>query len=89
MLLFAPLSGHHATLLRDTVRTTLRDFDVYVTDWVDARHGAALRRGRSTSTTTWSTCKEFIRLLGPELHGVGVPADRAGAGRNVAAGAGK
>ncbi|MDQ2972598.1 MAG: polyhydroxyalkanoate depolymerase, partial [Pseudomonadota bacterium] len=33
----APLSGHHATLLRDTVRTLLRDHDVYITDWVDAR----------------------------------------------------
>ena len=37
VLLVAPLSGHHATLLRDTVRTLLPDHDVYVTDWVDAR----------------------------------------------------
>ena len=37
MLVVAPLSGHHATLLRDTVRTLLRDHKVYITDWVDAR----------------------------------------------------
>lgn len=37
VLLVAPLSGHHATLLRDTVRTLLQDHDVYVTDWIDAR----------------------------------------------------
>ena len=37
VLIIAPLSGHHATLLRDTVRTMLRDHDVYITDWVDAR----------------------------------------------------
>jgi poly(3-hydroxybutyrate) depolymerase len=37
VLLVAPLSGHHATLLRDTVRTMLPDFDVYITDWKDAR----------------------------------------------------
>ena len=37
VLVVAPLSGHHATLLRDTVRTLLRDHDVYITDWVDAR----------------------------------------------------
>lgn len=37
VLVVAPLSGHHATLLRDTVHTLLRDHDVYVTDWVDAR----------------------------------------------------
>ena len=37
VLVVAPLSGHHATLLRDTVRTLLRNHKVYVTDWVDAR----------------------------------------------------
>ena len=37
VLVCAPLSGHHATLLRDTVRTLLQDHKVYVTDWVDAR----------------------------------------------------
>ena len=33
----APLSGHFATLLRNTVRTLLADFDVYLTDWHNAR----------------------------------------------------
>lgn len=33
MLIVAPLSGHYATLLRDTVKKTLEDFDVYITDW--------------------------------------------------------
>src|SRR5690606_1048521 len=37
VLVVAPLSGHHATLLRDTVRMLLRDHKVYITDWVDAR----------------------------------------------------
>ena len=37
MLLVAPLSGHHATLLRDTVKSMLPEFDCYVTDWQDAR----------------------------------------------------
>ena len=37
VLVVAPLSGHHATLLRDTVKTLLRDHKVYITDWVDAR----------------------------------------------------
>ena len=31
------MSGHFATLLRDTVRTLLRDHDVYVTDWHNVR----------------------------------------------------
>jgi polyhydroxyalkanoate depolymerase len=37
MLVIAPLSGHFATLLRNTVTTLLRDHDVYVTDWKNAR----------------------------------------------------
>jgi len=37
VLLVAPLSGYHATLLRDTVRSLLLENDVWVTDWVDAR----------------------------------------------------
>jgi poly(3-hydroxybutyrate) depolymerase len=37
VLVVAPLSGHHATLLRDTVRALLHDHKVYITDWVDAR----------------------------------------------------
>ncbi len=38
VLLVAPLSGHFATLLRGTVETLLPDFDVYVTDWTNARN---------------------------------------------------
>lgn len=38
VLIVAPLSGHHATLLRDTVRTMLRDHKVYITDWTNARN---------------------------------------------------
>jgi poly(3-hydroxybutyrate) depolymerase len=37
VILFAPLSGHYATLLRDTVRSLLPEHDVYITDWVDAK----------------------------------------------------
>ena len=33
VLVVAPMSGHFATLLRDTVQTVLQDHDVYVTDW--------------------------------------------------------
>ena len=32
VLIVAPLSGHYATLLRDTVRTMLKDHKVYITD---------------------------------------------------------
>ena len=32
VLIVAPLSGHYATLLRDTVKTMLQDHKVYITD---------------------------------------------------------
>ena len=37
MLVVAPLSGHFPTLLRNTVEVLLRDHDVYITDWANAR----------------------------------------------------
>ena len=37
VLIVAPLSGHYATLLRDTVATMLKDHKVYITDWTNAR----------------------------------------------------
>jgi poly(3-hydroxybutyrate) depolymerase len=37
VLMVTPMSGHHATLLRGTVKEFLPDHDVYVTDWRDAR----------------------------------------------------
>jgi len=37
VLLVAPLSGHHASLLRSAVERLLPDHDLYVTDWIDAR----------------------------------------------------
>lgn len=38
LLLVAPMSGHHATLLRGTVEALLPFVDVYITDWLDARN---------------------------------------------------
>ena len=40
VLLVAPMSGHFATLLRNTVATLLQDHDVYITDWRNARSGS-------------------------------------------------
>jgi poly(3-hydroxybutyrate) depolymerase len=71
VLVFAPLSGHFATLLRDTVRTMLQDFDVYVTDWVNARY-VPLSHGPFHLDDYVDYCKEFIRFLGPDLATVSV-----------------
>ena len=37
MLIVAPVSGHYATLLRGTVEAFLPFYDVYITDWTNAR----------------------------------------------------
>jgi poly(3-hydroxybutyrate) depolymerase len=37
LLIVAPMSGHYATLLRGTVQRLLPRFDVYITDWADAK----------------------------------------------------
>jgi len=37
LLIVAPMSGHYATLLRGTVARMLPHFDVYITDWRDAK----------------------------------------------------
>lgn len=72
VLVVAPLSGHHATLLRDTVRTLLRDHQVYVTDWVDARMVPA-RAGRFGLDDYVAYVRRFIGRLGAEnLHVVSV-----------------
>ena len=80
VLLVAPLSGHHATLLRDTVRALLPAHDVYVTDWIDARM-VPLSAGPFHLNDYVRYVQDFIRHLGPDARHFRVPAHRAGAGR--------
>ena len=37
VMIIAPMSGHYATLLRGTVQAMIKDHEVYITDWIDAR----------------------------------------------------
>ena len=67
LLIVAPLSGHFATLLRDTVRTALADHDVWVTDWVDAKM-VPLAQGPFHLDDYVDYIREFIRFLSPELN---------------------
>jgi poly(3-hydroxybutyrate) depolymerase len=71
VLIFAPLSGHHASLLRDTVRAMLPDHRVYITDWVDARM-VPLSAGDFHLHDYVAYCIDFIRHLGPDVHLVSV-----------------
>ena len=71
VLLVAPLSGHHSTLLRDTVRALLKENDVYITDWTDARM-VPLSQGPFHLHDYVHYVQEFIRHLSPDLHVISV-----------------
>jgi poly(3-hydroxybutyrate) depolymerase len=67
MLVVAPLSGHFATLLRGTVQTLLRDHDVYIADWANARD-VPLSEGRFGVDEYVDYVIRFIQELGPRSH---------------------
>ncbi len=72
VLVVAPLSGHHATLLRDTVRTLLHDHKVYITDWIDARM-VPTSAGSFTLDDYVALIRGFIAHIGAEdLHVISV-----------------
>jgi poly(3-hydroxybutyrate) depolymerase len=62
VLVVAPLSGHYATLLRDTVKTMLKDHKVYITDWKNARL-IPLSDGKFSLDDYVNYVQEFIRHL--------------------------
>jgi poly(3-hydroxybutyrate) depolymerase len=62
VLIVAPLSGHYATLLRDTVKTMLKDHKVYITDWKNARI-VPLSEGSFHLDDYVNYVQEFIRHL--------------------------
>ena len=71
VLVVAPLSGHHSTLLRDTVRSLLQDHKVYITDWTDARMVPA-DAGPFHLDDYVAYVQEFIRHIGPHAHVISV-----------------
>jgi len=71
VLVVAPLSGHFATLLRATVTTLLRDHDVYITDWHNARD-VPLSAGKFGFDDYVTYLIRFMEALGPRSHVVAV-----------------
>lgn len=67
VLVAAPMSGHFATLLRDTVRTLLPEHDVHVTDWHNARD-VPLADGRFGLAEYTQHLADFLAALGPGAH---------------------
>jgi polyhydroxyalkanoate depolymerase len=71
VLLVAPMSGHFATLLRGTVRTLLRDYEVYITDWRNIRD-IPLSQGDFGLDDYIQCMIDFIKFIGPQSHVVAV-----------------
>ncbi len=71
VVVFAPLSGHFSTLLRDTVRTLLADHDVWITDWKDAKE-IPIAVGPFHFDDYVAYVREFLREVGPGAHAISV-----------------
>lgn len=71
VLIVAPMSGHHATLLRGTVAAMLPEHDVYITDWTDAKH-VPVRQGKFDLEDYVGYVIDFIKAIGPDTHIIAV-----------------
>jgi len=71
VLLVAPLSGHFATLLRDTVRVLLPEHDVHITDWANARD-VGIWHGRFGFDEYVEHLIKFLEAMGPGGHVIAV-----------------
>jgi poly(3-hydroxybutyrate) depolymerase len=71
VLVVAPLSGHHSTLLRDTVRELLKDHKVFITDWTDARM-VPLDAGPFHLDDYVTYVQEFVRHIGADVNVISV-----------------
>ncbi len=71
VLLVAPMSGHFATLLRNTVEVMLPEHDVYITDWKNARD-VPLAAGRFGLDEFVDHIIRFLRVMGSGSHVIAV-----------------
>ena len=71
MLIVAPMSGHYATLLRGTVEAFLPNFEVYITDWVDARM-VPLADGQFDLDDYIDYVISMLHFLGGDAHVIAV-----------------
>ncbi len=67
LFLVAPLSGHHATLLKATIERLVADHDVYITDWLDAKN-VPLSEGTFGFDDYVSYLIDFMQEIGENTH---------------------
>lgn len=67
VLIIAPISGHFATLLRDTVRRMIPNHTVYITDWISARN-VHISAGTLSIDTYMDYIVDFLHTIGYGTH---------------------
>lgn len=67
VLLIAPMSGHYATLLRNTVNSLLPNCDVLITEWRNARN-VPVSEGKFDIEDFTMHLVDFFREVGPKTH---------------------
>lgn len=71
VLLVAPMSGHFATLLAGTIKTVLRDHEVFVTDWLNIRD-VPISSGEFDFDSYIEHIIHFLKIIGPGTHLMGI-----------------
>src|SRR5690606_2888501 len=67
LLIVAPMSGHFATLLRETVKRMVERHDVWITDWADAKM-VPLSEGHFDLDDYIDYLIEFVHFIGEGTH---------------------
>jgi len=67
LFVVAPLSGHHATLLKATIERLIVDHDVYITDWLDAKN-VPLSEGEFSFDDYVTYVVDFLKEIGGNTH---------------------
>lgn len=67
LFVVAPLSGHHATLLKATIERLIADHDVYITDWLDAKN-VPLSEGDFSFDDYVTYVIDFMKEIGEKAH---------------------
>jgi len=71
VLIISAMSGHYATIFRDTVAALLPNHDVYIVDWENARDVPA-SKGDFGLDDYVHYVQDFIKAVGPETNVIGV-----------------
>lgn len=67
VLIIAPISGHFATLLRDTAKRMIPHHDVYITDWISVRD-VPLSAGSFGLDEYLTYLIDFMHYIGENTH---------------------